>query len=66
MVLGVTAGEYGHTTKCNGGARNNSRDVTPGERGIMDNDNRERDLSGTRGNNTKSITSINQKDEDYQ
>jgi hypothetical protein len=66
MVLGVTAGEYGHTTKCNGGARNNSRDVTPGEGGIMDNDNRERDLSGTRGNNTKSITSINQKDEDYQ
>jgi hypothetical protein len=51
---------------CNGGARNNSRDVTPGEWGSMDNDNRERDISGTRGNKTKSITSVNQKDEDYQ
>jgi hypothetical protein len=51
---------------CNGGARNNSRNVTPGEGGSMENDKRERDLSGARGNKTKSITSVNQKDEDYQ
>jgi hypothetical protein len=51
---------------CNGGARNNSRDVTPGEWGSTDNDNRERDLNVTRGINTKSVTSVNQKDEDYQ